>query len=40
MITIDLPEGEYHDVITNELIDIRFGQVKLSDYPMILSIKK
>jgi len=40
MITIDLPEGEYHDVITNELIDIRFGQVKLSNYPMILSIKK
>jgi hypothetical protein len=40
MITIDLPEGEYHDVISKELIDIRFGQVKLSNYPMILSIKK
>lgn len=40
MITIDLPEGEYHDVITNELIDIRFGQVKLFEYPMILLIKK
>ena len=40
MITIDLPEGEYHDVITNEFVDVRFGQVKLSNYPMILSIKK
>ncbi len=40
MIQIDCPEGEYHHLITNELIDIRFGQIKLSDYPMIISIKK
>lgn len=40
MIFIDLPEGEYRDLISNELIDVRFGQLKLSDYPMIISIKK
>ena len=40
MIRLDLPEGEYHDFLTNNLIDVRYGQVKLSEYPMFISIKK
>jgi hypothetical protein len=40
MIQIDCPEGEYHHLITNELIDIRFGQIKLSSYPILFRIKK
>jgi len=40
LIRLDLPEGEYHDFLTNDVIDVRFGQVKLSEYPMFLSIKK
>ncbi len=40
MIRLDLPEGVYHDLLTNDSIDVRFGQVKLSDYPMFISIQK
>ena len=40
MIQIDLPEGEYRNSITNELIDVRFGQLQLTPTPIIFSIKK
>lgn len=40
MIHLDCPEGEYHNLITNELIDLRFNQIELSEYPIIFRIKK
>jgi glycosidase len=40
MILVDIPEGEYRNLITNELIDVRFNQIELSNYPILFSIKK